>query len=410
MILAGGKGSRMDVLCQGRPKPVLPFAGTFKVIDFSLSNCVHSGLGNVAVLVDYQRYYISEYLGRWCRVNASSNHNFRILEPKVDYYKGTADAVLQNLDYLQKHCADTVLVLAGDHVYRMDYRKMLAFHEQTEADATVGVVSVPVEQACRFGIVTTGAKSRVIDFAEKPEKPRNNLASMGIYIFKTESLIKLLVEDSMQVNSPHDFGYALLPNMVTRNRVFAYKFGGYWQDIGTVAAYYETNMELTREVPSLCLNGKWPILTGDKSSLAPKLSYQGNVKHSLVSPDCIIRGEVDNSVLSPGVRVEEQAVVRNSIIMANTVIGRHTIVENCILDEAVNVGRFCYIGFGANRISEKRDITVLGRGVTVPPHTAIGRNCKVLSAVGEADFATKAVPPGTVISPRQLQLATAGTE
>ena len=401
IILAGGKGKRMETLCQGKPIPLLPFAGSLRVIDFSLSNCLHSDISNVAVLVDYHRHHLSEYIQWWSSVNAP-NRVFRTLEPKESYYEGTADAVFQNLDCIQRYHADTVLILAADHVYRMDYRKMLAFHERKEADVTIGAVSVPVEQAYRFGIVSTGTEGRVIDFTEKPAVSRSSLASMGIYVFNTDTLIKHLMEDSKHPDSRHDFGYSLLPKMVTQNKVFAYKFDGYWQDIGSIDAYYETNMELVREVPYLSLNGKWPIFTSEKGIVPPNPSNNENVINSLISPGCIIRGRVENSVLSSGVKVGEQAVLRNSIVMANTIIGKHTMVDNCIIDERVNIGEFSYIGFGARQIPGDNCVTVLGSGVNIPSHTGIGHSCTVVPGIGPADFSVNAVRPGTVVSPQQL--------
>lgn len=402
MILAGGRGSRMDILCQGRPKPLLPLAGRLRVIDFSLSNCIHSGIGNVAVLVDYQRQHLADYLEEWRSVNGAGN-GLDILEPKSCSYRGTVDAVYQNLDHLKKHNPDAVLVLAADHVYRMDYRRMLAFHQQMDADVTVAVDTVPIEQARRFGIVTADAHGRILDFAEKPQVPTSNLASMGIYVFKRQALVDYLVEDSGRPDSPHDFGYGCIPQMVKENRVFSYKFDDYWQDIGSVEAYYNANMELLREVPSLGLNGRWPILTTCKGLYPFKLSHQGNVRHSLVSPGCVIKGEVQNSVLSPGVRVEEQAVVKDSIIMANTVIGKHSMVERCIVDEGVNVGEFCYVGFGNSIVPGGCDITVLGRDVSVPAGTAIGRSCMVLPEVKRPDFTGSVVLAGSVLSHRQTR-------
>ncbi|MBI2853795.1 MAG: NTP transferase domain-containing protein [Chloroflexi bacterium] len=398
MVLAGGKGTRMDILCKGKAKPALPFAGRYRVIDFSLSNCIHSGIEDVAVLVDYQRRQVSDYLQGSCFVRASGN-KLAILEPRAGSYKGTADAVYQNLDYLRRKCAEALLILAGDHVYRMDYRKMLAFHEQMNADITVGVSPVPIADAHRFGIVTTDHAGRVTGFIEKPHMPMGNLASMGIYIFNTNMILRALVEDASRSHSAHDFGHSIMPAMLNACRVFAYRFNGYWQDIGTVESYYAANMELTREQSSLHLNGSWPLTTIDESGFAePHLALQAVVKNSLISPGCVIEGLVENSILSPGVRVESLAVVKNSIIMANSVVGRHSVVDHCILDEEVSVGKSCYIGFSADHLPSDRSITVVGRNVTVPPFTAIDRNCKVLPFVGPEDFTTRAVPSGTVVS------------
>ena len=396
MILAGGRGERMDILCHDRPKPALPFAGGLRVIDFSLSNCIHSQLSNIAVLVDYKRQYISTYLQAWRRVNASDK-KFHILGPQNGCYKGTADAIYQNLDYLLRHGPEAVLVLAGDHVYRMDYRKILAFHEQMEADVTVGVVSVPIEQAHRFGITAVDNQGRITDFAEKPMSPVSNLASMGIYIFNRKVLVEHLFEDSTQSNSSHDFGQVIVPRMVRQNKVFAYQFDDYWQDIGTLQAYYEANMELIRELPSLSVNGKWPIFTTNNIMPPPEVIHEDGVKRSLISPGCVIKGRVENSILSPGVIVEEQAVVRNSVIMANTMIGKHSVVDYCILDEDVNVGKFCYIGFGASPTRRNAGITALGKGVKVPSYSAIYSSCKVSADTRPINFVFDAVTSSPVI-------------
>jgi glucose-1-phosphate adenylyltransferase len=333
---------------------------------------------------------MANYLKRWNLINVTSE-SLRILEPRTGSYGGTADAVYQNLDYLQKHAADRVLILAGDHVYKMDYRKMLAFHEQVKADVTVGVVVVPIEQAYRFGTVTLSADSRVLDFVEKSETPQSNLASMGIYIFNKDILAERLIQDAAEPASPHDFGYAILPKMVKQEKVFAYRFNGYWQDIGTIESYYEANMQLIQKQPSFTLDGTWPIFTEDNSQVPMKKLSQGSVENSLISPGCVIKGRVENSILSPGVWVEEQAVVRNSVLMSKVFVGYHSMIDSCILDEQVNIGKFCYIGFGASNGSAAT-CTVLGKGVTVPHHTAIGRNCRIVPYSGSADFTTNVIP------------------
>ncbi len=403
MILAGGHGKRMDILCHTRPKPAMPFAGRFKVIDFSLSNCIYSNIDNIAVLVDYQRSQMTAYLKRWQLMHAGST-NFRVLAPQFSSYSGTADAAYQNLEYLDKSDADAVLILAGDHVYKFDYRKMLNFHREVDADVTVGVIPVPIEQAHRFGTVTIGADGRITDFREKSSTPKSNLASMGIYVFNKKILIERLIEDSRDILSRHDFGYSLLPKMARRDRAFAYRFQGYWQDIGTIDAYYEANMELTKEQPSFSLNGSSPILTEEESLPPPCIGKQASIKNSLVSPGCVIRGRVENSVLSPRVWVDEEAVVKNSVIMNGAFIGRHSIVNHCVLDEGVKVGDYCYIGFGFSLVNGSWYVTVLGKGATVPPHTAIGRNCKILPYVGPEDFTSNMVRASAVIARRSKVL------
>ncbi len=377
MVLAGGRGRRMDILCHDRAKPSLPFAGRYRVIDFVLSNSIHSEIHEIAILTDYQRSSMADYLREWYLVNGS-NCRLYLLEPKLSVYKGTADAVYQNSIYLWRQTASRVLVMAADHIYTMDYRKMLEFHERAGADVTIGVISVPIEEAHRFGVATVNAEGRITDFLEKPEIPPSSLASMGIYIFNKEVLLEHLTKDAARLSLPHDFGHAIIPDMVNRDRVFAYEFSGYWCDIGTIEAYYKANMELVYELPSFSLDGPWPVLTVERNLPYPNVTGPGNVKRSLISPGCVIKGMVENSILSHGVRIEEHAVVRNSIIMANTIVGEHSVITSSILDEEVNVGDFCHIGLGAGLISGSEDISVLGRGMAVPSYTTIGCNDKVM--------------------------------
>ncbi len=396
LILAGGRGKRMDILCYLRPKPALPFAGRFRVIDFSLSNCIHSQIAELACLVDYQRALMAKYLREWNSANGAAA-DLSILTPAVGSYAGTADAVYQNLDYLEKQDAEVVLILAGDHIYKMDYRKMIAFHHMAKADVTVGVVRVPMEETYRFGTVTMDAEGRIKEFIEKSTSSRSNLASMGIYVFNKDILAKRLVEDAGEPDSPHDFGYAILPRMVALDRVFAYEYGGYWQDIGTMETYYEANMELLVSRPGFSLNSDWPILSESSRLPVCRANKEGNIVNSMISPGCIIEGRVENSVLSPGVHVAEQAIVKNSVVMADSRIGYHSIIDRCVLDERVNVGKFCYVGFGAGFVPGNWEITVLGKDVAVPDGTAIGRKCRVVPGFMPEAFGTRVVPPGTTL-------------
>ena len=395
LILAGGRGKRMDVLCHVRPKPALPFAGRFKVIDFTLSNCVYSEISDLAILTDYQRSYMAKYLREWSITNAV--RTFHILEPKAGSYKGTADAVFQNLAYLNNFNAENVLILSGDHIYKVDYREMLAFHEQAKADVTVGVIRVPIEEAHRFGTVSLGGGGEILEFVEKSRNPKSNLASMGIYVFNRDTLSQRLEEDAIQPDSPHDFGYAILPGMVGRDKVYAYEFTEYWQDIGTPQAYYAANMELISAQPSFSLNTTRTVLTQRLNLPPPSISHKAMVVNSLLSPGCVIKGRVENSILSPGVLVDEQAEIRNSVLMPNVFVGYHSVVDTCIIDEGVNIGKLCYIGFGKSLLLGDGDITVLGKGVNVPSHTAIGRNCTVLPYVGMSSFRGNLIAPGSII-------------
>jgi glucose-1-phosphate adenylyltransferase len=327
---------------------------------------------------------MAKYLKRWSLTN--SGKTFHILEPKSGSYKGTADAVFQNLPYLNKLNTENVLILAGDHIYKMDYDKMIAFHEQTKAAVTIGVTKVPIEDVHRFGTVTLGGGNEVLDFVEKSRNTRSNLASMGIYVFNRDVLTQRLEEDAIRPESPHDFGYAILPSMLGKDKVNAYEFTGYWQDIGTPQAYYAANMELVCAPPRFNLDGTQPVLTQRLNLPPPNISQQAMVINSLVSPGCVIKGYVENSILSPGVWVDAQAKVWNSVLMSNTFIGYHSVVDTCIIDEEVNIGKLCYIGFGRSPLSGDCDITVLGKGVTVPSHTVIGRDSKVLPHADTSSF------------------------
>jgi glucose-1-phosphate adenylyltransferase len=397
LILAGGRGKRMDIFCHQRPKPTLPFAGNFRVIDFTLSNCVYSQLENIGILVDYQRSSMTEYINKWSNANDKTK-GISVLQPQYGSYSGTSDAVYQNLNYIRKEKSDRVLILAGDHIYKMDYHKMLDFHQLVNADVTVGVVRVPIKQANRFGTLEVNSEGKIKAFVEKSSNPKTNMASMGIYIFNSDILEKRLAEDAMIKDSPHDFGYAILPKIVDQDKVFAYEFNDYWQDIGTVEAYYEASMELLRMDSSFKLDGDWPVLTCSGISPISIKNEGGRIINSIISPGCVVKGYVKNSILSPGVFVGEYAEVVNSVIMDNTSIGYHTVVDSCILDEGVNIGNFCYLGFGAHTQTGVWDITLLGKEVSVPSKTAIGRKCKVLPGLKMKGFGSGLITSGTVLS------------
>ncbi len=372
MLLAGGEGKRMDALCYGRPKPALPFAGRHRVIDFTLSNCVHSQIRRIGALLDYRRLEMAGYLGRWQAANPAGKVD--VLMPRTGSYRGTADAVYQNLDYLNDSSADEVLVLAGDHIYQMDYRYMLDFHRRSGADLTVGVATVPMEQAHRFGIVTLDKSGRVLGFVEKPEAPPGNLTSMGIYVFNRRVLTERLAEDAGRPDSPHD--------------------------IGSIESYYQCNMQLTGARPALRLEADWPVLSESLDLPSAVITPGGSAVNSIVSPGCVIKGHVVNSVLSPGVRVEAQAVVRDSVLLGDVIVGYHSVVDTCVIDESARVESYCYVGFGTTQPAGGPCITVLGRGVVVPSGRAIGRKCRILPEVGPDDFEQVVLPPGTVVSRR----------
>lgn len=350
VVLAGGRGRRTDILCYIRPKPGLFFAGWYRVIDFALSNCIYPEILNMAVLTDYERSHMAKHLKLWKQVNAP-NRKLRILEAEAGSYKGTADAIYQNPDYLQNLDADTVLVSADDHVYKMGYRRMLTSQQKASADVTMGVVRVPMEQAHRFGTATLDGVGKIVSFAAKTWTPPSSLASTGIYALETEPLCQHLIEDAQQPDSPDDFSYAIIPRMVNRDSVFAYQLDGYWHDIDIIEAYCTANMESIGQTPPFSLDGLQPVLTQGSCSSATKEFQQVEVLNSTISSGCTVEGRMRSSVLSPGVRIDEQAEIRNSVLMPNVFVGYHSVVDGCIIGEGVNIGRLCHIGFGRSPVS-----------------------------------------------------------
>jgi glucose-1-phosphate adenylyltransferase len=404
-VITDNSGSTgRDSLCNGRPVSELPFAGRYRVIDFSLSNCIHSGIDNIVIVLDRRHLELDAYLRRWRATNDPPG-NFRIVEPPVDSYTSAAESVYRNLAFIEESGAEEILLLPAGRVYKMDYRQMLHFHECVEADLTIATVPVPTSQVFRFGNVTTDAAGRVLDYVDRPGIPRSNLANIGVYLFGSDVLVERLVEDVPHTDAPCDFGRTIIPKMLARgDRVFAYTSGDYWHDISTAGAYHSVHMEFTRHLPSFGLEGRWPVLSERLELPPPKKSEQGSVENSIVSPGCVIRGHVENSVLSPGVWVDSQAVVRNSVLMRDAIVGSRSIVDYCILDEEVSVGLFCYIGFGPARIPSQDEVTVIGRGAAIPPHTAVGRNCRILPHVEPSDFVSSAIRAGETVEPRQTVL------
>lgn len=400
VILAGGRGKRMGILCHERPKPALPFGGQYRVVDFCLSNCINSGISNIAVLVDYQRSYMDNYLRRWSSNNYGLN-NFQILEPKTANYETTADAVYQNLDYLEQQKADLVLIMPSDHVYEMDYRQMVALHREKRAELTIAVISAPTKEVSRFGNIIADGNGRIKEYIEKPSEPQSNLVSMGIFLFNKKILTESLIEDANQMGGAHGFERAIIPKLLRQKvSVFAHKFTGHWQDIGTKIAYFKANVELTGSKSLLKSKSAWRVLT-ERHNLPPYLVLgQGKVDNSLISPGCIVKGHVQNSILSPGVYVQEQAVVKNSVVMENVSIGFHSILNHCVIDQDAKIGNYSYIGFGGSGNISSEDITVVGKGVTIPSHTAVGSNCEILEHVGPSDFSTNVLPAGSTLSRR----------
>ncbi len=401
MILAGGEGTRLTVLSEARAKPAVPFAGKFRIIDFTLSNCVNSGIYTAGVLTQYRPHSLNEHIGIGKPWDLDrSRGGVRLLQPYQrrrgkDWYGGTADAIYQNLDYVWEHRADTVLVLSGDHIYKMDYAPMLAFHERVGADLTIAVMPVPIEEAYRYGIMQADESNRIVHFHEKPkERDKGNLASMGIYVFNARALKQRLGEGGAD-NPRTDFGNHVIPAMLANgDNVYAYRFEGYWVDVGTIDSYWATNLALVKPNPELDLyTDNWPIHTKDEERPAVKIGPQSKILSSLVSNGCVIRGTVSNSVLSPGVYVSPGAVVKNSIVMNDTWIGPGALMDKAVVDKDVMIGPGSVVGKGDMSVANEEmpdrlssGITVIGKGAFVPEGARVGRNVLINSGLDESSF------------------------
>jgi len=371
MLLAGGQGARLGVLTKTRAKPAVPYGGKYKIIDFPLSNCTNSGIDTVGVLTQYQPLELNSYISTGAPWDLDSNTGgVFILPPYVkkgrsEWYSGTANAIHQNSFFIDKFNPDYLLVLSGDHIYKMDYNAMLKFHIQTEADATIAVIEVPMEDAPRYGIMNTDETLRVTEFDEKPEKPKSNLASMGIYIFNWQKAKKYLQEDSEDKNSSSDFGKDIIPKMLGNSEmIFAYRFKGYWKDVGTIQSLWDANMELLEHSELNLHDPAWKIFSRNPNQPPHYVGSDAEIKSSLVSEGCQIYGTVEHCVLFPEVTIAKGAYVKDSIIMQNTVVEANSEITRAIIDEDVVVGSGC-------RIGGEEKITVIGQGVKVKNNTTI---------------------------------------
>jgi glucose-1-phosphate adenylyltransferase len=409
MILAGGEGRRLSILSQKRAKPAVPFAGKYRIIDFTLSNCANSGIYTVGIPAQYRPRSLIDHIrtgAPWDMDRMSGG--VWLLQPYLgrsdsDWYSGTADAIQQNFDFVRRNNPDMVLVLAGDHIYKMDYDRLISFHTENQADVTLATLQVTLQEASRFGILEADPEYRVIGFEEKPTEPQSPLASMGIYVFNTEVLSEVLRADSADSQSKHDFGKDIIPKMIGQYRVFAYPFSSYWVDVGTIQAYWEAHQDLLQDNPPLDLNDRnWVIHTRSEERPPVNIRTGAVVVHSLITDGCTIEGTVEYSVLSPGVRVERGAVVRGSIIMTDAVIHAGAMVDHGILDKRVEVGVGAQIGFGADYTPSRAadlssGLTMVGKNAVIPPGIKIGRNCIIATDVRPEDFAADYVPSGAIV-------------
>lgn len=380
MLLAGGQGGRLGVLTKNIAKPAVPFGGKYRIIDFPLSNCTNSGIDTVGVLTQYKPLKLNSYIGIGQPWDLDRmNGGVTILPPYMkqtvgEWYTGTANAIYQNIEFIEAYSPEYVLILSGDQIYKMDYSRMLEYHEEKNADVTVAVLEVPWEDASRFGILNTEDDEKIYEFVEKPKKPISNKASMGIYIFSWKKLRRYLIEDQNTMGSSNDFGKDIIPKMLKNGeKMYAFPFKGYWRDVGTIQSLWEANMDLLEDIPELDLyDPGWRIYSRNPVEPPHFISIGANVRSCIITEGGIIRGDVNHSVLFSGVHVGKGSRVINSILMPNVHIGENAVIENSIIAENTSIGDNCYIGYGTfeNKChkpdSSGTDITVLGDNMVIP--------------------------------------------
>ena len=382
MLLAGGQGSRLYALTQKTAKPAVLFGGKYRIIDFPLSNCVNSGIDTVGVLTQYQPLVLNDYIGNGLPWDLDRNSGgVKILPPyqgqsSADWYTGTANAIYQNLTFIRRYDPEYVLILSGDHIYKMDYDKMLDYHKEKGADCTIAVIDVPIEEASRFGIMSTTEDGTIYKFSEKPKNPDSTKASMGIYIFNRKTLEDYLIADEADPNSSKDFGKNIIPAMLSAGeKLVAYSFEGYWKDVGTISSLWEANMDMLGEKPVLSLRDeKWRIYSRHEASSPQFIGSDAVVRNSSVTEGCEIYGTVRNSVLGIGVTVEEGAVVENSVLLSGAIVEAGATVQYAILDENVTVGKNATVG---SADAGGSNIAVVGAGIRIADGSAVAAGAMI---------------------------------
>ena len=368
MLLAGGQGSRLGILTKKVAKPAMPYGGKYRIIDFPLSNCTNSGIDTVGVLTQYQPLELNAYIGSGAPWDLDiTNGGVFVLPPyqkgkSGEWYRGTANAIYQNIAFIEQYNPDYVLILSGDHIYKMDYNAMLNYHIRHGADATIAVREVPWDEASRFGIMNTDSEDRIIEFEEKPKNPKSNKASMGVYIFTWEKLRHYLEEDEADKKSSNDFGKNIIPNMLNDKQVLvAYSFSGYWKDVGTIESLWEANMDLLETPMPIDMHDKrWRIFAKNPGMAPHYIAKGATVKDSLITEGCEVYGNVNHSILFAGVIIEEGAKVESSVIMPGSVIKRGAVVRRAIVAENAVVGPGAFVG------EDSGNIAVIGQGITLP--------------------------------------------
>ena len=398
MLLAGGQGSRLGVLTAKVAKPAVAFGGKYKIIDFPLSNCINSGVDTVGVLTQYQPLRLNDHIGIGMPWDLDRNiGGVTVLPPyekseNTEWYTGTANAIFQNMNYMETYNPDYVLILSGDHIYKMDYEVMLDYHKANNADVTIAAMPVPIEEASRFGVVVTDENHKITEFQEKPEHPKSNLASMGIYIFSWPALRDALIKLKDQPNC--DFGMHVIPYVHENGkRIFAYEYTGYWKDVGTLKSYWQANMELIDIVPEFNLYEEfWKIYTKSEALPPQYVSADSKIERSIICNGCEVRGNVHNSVISANVDIAEDAEVHDSIIMQGCKIGKGTKIYNAIVAENTIIGDNCSIGVGEyadSKLSQKIyncELAVIGENSTIPSGVTLGKNVAVSGKTELSDY------------------------
>ena len=419
VILAGGEGSRLGTLTAKRTKPAVPFAGKYRIIDFTLSNCVNSGIFDVMILAQYRPHSLIDHIGAggpW-DLNRDFTGGIRIYSPykargSSEWYLGTADAVQQNFRFIKDRDSDLVLILSGDHIYEMNYDAMIAFHNDHYADLTMATIRVPKEEASRFGIISYGDDYRVQSFIEKPKDPPSEFVNMGVYLFNLKTLDRYLWEDQDNPGSSHDFGKDILPRMVENEaRVFAFPFSGYWVDVGTVNSYWQAHMDLLVKKPPINLNDRsWIIHTRTEERPPVRIERGANVFDSMLSDGCVLESgsEIERSVLSPGVIVGEGAVIRESVILTGAVIEPGAVIERAIIDKRVTIGRGAQVGLVPDRaeFEEHQElepaITMIGKKSEVPPNYVVEAGAVIATDVIASDYPEEIIRSDQTLETKRL--------
>ncbi len=367
MILAGGRGSRLHDLTNKVAKPAVSYGGKYRIIDFPLSNCANSGIDVVGILTQYESVLLNSYVsqsGRW-GLDARDSGVF-VLPPRekadaaLDVYRGTADAISQNIDFIDNYNPEYILILSGDHIYKMNYDEMLDYHKEMKADATIAVLPVPMKEASRFGIMNTNETGRIVEFEEKPAEPKSNLASMGIYIFNWKTLRQLLVEDMEKEDSHHDFGKDIIPTLLNDGKnLYAWKFEGYWKDVGTIDSLWEANMDLLDTNCELDMNdSSWRIYTEDVTTLPQYIGANANINRAYITQGCVVDGEISNSVLFTGSKVGTNARIIDSVLMPNAVVEDGAVVTRALIADGVVIGKNAVVGS-----ADSAEITLVAQDV-----------------------------------------------